>query len=102
MLETPKRFMKSIEKTLDESPSNKDFFDNIIERITNPKNEEEREQQYHFNRMKDELLNDFKKATDNPSHLRMRALEMAEMPQEKRRANFGVLGALCYRGGFFT
>ena len=89
-------------KTLDEFPSNKEFFNNIIERVTNPKTEEEREQQYHFTRMKEELLKDFKLATDNPSHLKMRASEMAEMPDEKRRVNFGVLGALVHRGGFFT
>ena len=74
----------------------------IAERITNPKNEDEKEQQQHFNAMKDKLLRDFKVATDNPAHLQTRAKEMAEMPAEKRTVNFGVLAALIDRGGFFT
>ena len=101
-METPKKFFKSVKKTLDESSSDEDFFNNVAERITNPKNEDEKEQQQHFNAMKDELLKDFKVATDNPAHLQTRAKEMAEMPTEKRTVNFGVLAALIDRGGFFT
>ena len=52
--------------------------------------------------MKDDLLKDFKIAMDNPDHFQMRALEMAEMSDEKKKVNFGVLAALVDHGSFFA